>query len=356
MKKPYELIHIETATPKAPESAVLIIYTGGTLGMVYNEDQALVPFDFQNILDEVPSLRNFNLKITVASFNDLIDSSNVSPKHWDDIAGLVEDHYTDYDGFIVIHGTDTMAYTASAISFMLEGLNKPVIFTGAQLPIGAARSDARENLITAIEIASQKLNHRPIVSEVCIYFDNLLLRANRAKKVESVQFDAFQSENYPVLAEAGVIIEYNFSALMQYQAESVLKVRKGIQQEVAILKVFPGISKALVEGILSINGLKGLVIETYGSGNAPTEKWFIAALKKAISKGILILNVSQCMGGKVIQGRYQTSKDLQSIGVFSGSDITSEAAITKLMYVISHADSHESQQNYLVKPLRGEME
>ena len=356
MEKPYLLNHINTATPKAAESAILIIYTGGTLGMVYNENNALVPFDFKHILKAVPSLRNFNLKITVASFKQLIDSSNVNPKHWSDIAGLIADYYQEYDGFIVIHGTDTMAYTASAISFMLEGLNKPVIFTGAQLPIGAARSDARENLITAIEIASQKLNNRPLVSEVCIYFDNLLLRGNRAKKVESVQFDAFQSENYPVLAEAGVIIEYNFAALMPYNPAAVLKLRKDIQQEVAILKIFPGISKGLVEGILSIKNLKGIVMETFGSGNAPTDEWFIHLLKQAIDRGILILNVSQCMGGKVIQGRYQTSENLQAIGVSSGSDITTEAAITKMMYVISHARSLEEQRLYLIKPLRGEME
>ena len=356
MRPFYELTHIDTATPKAPDQSLLIIYTGGTLGMVYNQNGALAPFNFENILEAIPSLRNYNLKLTVASFNELIDSSNVSPTHWEQIATLIEDNYHDIDGFIVIHGTDTMAFTASAISFMLEGLNKPVIFTGSQLPIGAARSDARENLITAIEIASQRIGERPIVSEVCIYFNNLLLRGNRAKKVESVQFDAFQSENYPVLAEAGVIIEYNFSALKSYEPDATLNVRKNLKQEVAILKIFPGMSKTFLESILNSPGLKGLVIETFGAGNAPSNQWFIDLLKEAIDRGLLVVNVSQCMGGKVIQGRYQTSKDLAGIGVISGSDITTEAAITKLMYILSYLDKVDEQRMYLVKPLRGEME
>jgi len=352
----YELTHIDTATPKAPDQSLLIIYTGGTLGMVYNDNGALAPFNFENILEAIPSLRNYNLKLTVASFTELIDSSNVNPTHWAQIATLIEDNYKGIDGFIVIHGTDTMAFTASALSFMLEGLNKPVIFTGSQLPIGAARSDARENLITAIEIASQCIGDRPIVSEVCIYFNNLLLRGNRAKKVESVQFDAFQSENYPVLAEAGVIIEYNFSALKPFEPEATLNVRKNLNQEIAVLKIFPGMSKTFLESVLNSPGLKGLVIETFGAGNAPSNQWFIDLLKEAIEKGLLVVNVSQCMGGKVIQGRYQTSKDLANIGVISGSDITTEAAVTKLMYILSYLSKVEEQRMYLVKPLRGEME
>ena len=351
-----DITHIDTASPLPIDKSVMIIYTGGTLGMVYNEQKALVPFNFEKILEAIPSLKNFNLKLSVASFHELIDSSNVNPLHWKQIAELIEQYYHEIDGFIVIHGTDTMAYTASAISFMLEGLNKPVIFTGSQLPIGAARSDARENLITAIEIASQSLNDRPIVSEVCIYFNNLLLRGNRAKKVESVQFDAFQSENYPVLAEAGVIIEYNFSALKPYEAHAQLNVRKDISQEVAILKIFPGMSPAFVKSVFATPNLKGVVMETFGAGNAPSDRWFIELIQEAIDRGILILNVSQCMGGKVIQGRYQTSKELETMGVCSGSDITTEAAVAKLMYILSYVQSTEERRMYLIKALRGEME
>ncbi|MFQ3214394.1 MAG: L-asparaginase [Marivirga sp.] len=356
MKDFYELITLTTAAPKAPNKSLMIIYTGGTLGMVYDDQQSLVPFNFENILEALPSLRNFNLHLKVAAFSELIDSSNINPKHWAQIAQLIEDNYEQQDGFIVIHGTDTMSFTASALSFMLEGLNKPVIFTGAQLPIGAARSDARENLITAIEIASQSIGNRPIVSEVCIYFNNLLLRGNRSKKVESVQFDAFESENYPVLAEAGVIIEYNFSALKAYDANASLNVRKDLNQEVAVLKIFPGISPRFMKSVLESPGLKGVVLETFGAGNAPSDLWFVELIESAIKKGILILNVSQCVGGKVIQGRYETSKKLEAVGVCGGSDITTEAAITKMMYILSYLTNQTEQRLYLTKSLRGEME
>lgn len=352
----YSFFDIDTALPKAPQSKILIIYTGGTMGMVFNEQGSLVPFDFSQILSKIPSLSNFDLQLRVVAFDRLIDSSNVNIHNWIEIGKVIFDNYTAFDGFIVIHGTDTMAYSASALSYMLEGLNKPVIFTGSQLPIGAARSDARENLVTAIEIASMQIVSRPFVSEVCIYFNNFLLRGNRSKKVESVQFDAFESENYPVLAEAGVLIEFNQVALKSYDENSSLKMFTDFETNVAILKLFPGISESFLRSFLNIEGLRGLVLETYGSGNAPTYPWFISLLREAIAKGLTVFNVSQCMGGKVIQGRYETSKDLQEIGVLSGSDITTEAAITKLMYVLGKAKDINEVRKYLTMPLRGEMD
>jgi L-asparaginase len=352
----YKTIDINTAAPKAPGSSVLVIYTGGTLGMVYdNEGKSLVPFDFEQIIDKIPELTRFGFKLTVISFNQLIDSANVSPAHWVALATLIEENYALYDGFVIIHGTDTMAYSASALSYLLEDLNKPVIFTGAQLPIGAVRTDARENLITALEMAATKKDGRPIVTEVCILFNNLLLRGNRAKKVESAQFGAFESKNYPALAESGIKIVYNSLVIKPYQPFSKLKVYKKMDTRVAILKLYPGIGQEVMEAIFYLPNLQGVVMETYGSGNAPTDKWFLESIKNAIDRGIIIYNVSQCNGGTVLQGRYETSKTLPTLGVLSGGDITTEAAVTKLMFLLANRDVIGDIKRNLTRPIRGEM-
>ncbi|SFB74571.1 L-asparaginase [Flexibacter flexilis DSM 6793] len=352
----YKTVNINTSAPKPAEASILVIYTGGTLGMVFDEvGKHLVPFDFEQILDKIPELSRFGFSLTVISFNQLIDSANVSPAHWIALATLIEENYAKYNGFVIIHGTDTMAYSASALSFLLENLNKPVILTGAQLPIGAVRTDARENLITALEIAAARKDGRPLVTEVCIYFNNKLLRGNRAKKVESAQFGAFESANYPALAECGIRIDYNSLVIKPYQPFSTLKVYKKMDTRVAILKLFPGVGPEIVESIINLPNLKGVVIETYGSGNAPTESWFIESLKKAINKGIIVYNVSQCNGGTVMQGRYETSKSLMQIGVLSGGDITTEAAVTKLMFLLGNDDSYGDVKRNLTRAIRGEM-
>lgn len=338
----YKQILINTATPDKPKSKVMIIYTGGTFGMAHDANGVLVPFDFALILEHLPTLRNLFLELTVISFNNPIDSSNIQPQHWQTIAKIIFENYQGHDGFVVLHGTDTMAFTASALSFMLSGLTKPVILTGAQLPISEPRSDARENLITSLEIAAAKKEGKAIVPEVCIYFGNELLRGNRAKKTESMHFDAFQSENYPPLAKAGVKIEYN-EAVIQPPAKSELKLHDKLDPSIAILKLFPGITEATVKALLDISGLKAIVLETYGSGNAPTTKWFIDLLKEAISKGVIVLNISQCPGGMVVQGKYETSKVLQEIGVLSGGDMTTEAALTKLMVLLGEYGAKEAK-------------
>lgn len=312
---------------------VLIIYTGGTFGMMYNSEGVLIPFDFASIIQHLPILRNLFLEMTVVSFDPPIDSSNIDPSHWITIGQIIQENYEDNDGFVVLHGTDTMAFTASALSFMLEGLNKPVIFTGAQLPISEPRSDARENLITALEFASARKVGRALIPEVCIYFDYELLRGNRSKKTESMQFDAFDSGNYPPLAKAGVKIDYNFS-LIRPTVAGKLNFRSKLEHNISILKLFPGLTEPIVNSLLNAPGLKAVVLETYGSGNAPTLPWLINELGEAIKKGIIIVNISQCSGGRVLQGRYETSTALESIGVISGADMTTEAAVTKLMLLL----------------------
>jgi len=302
-----------------------------------------VPFEFALILEHLPALRNLSLELTVISFNNPIDSSNIQPAHWQTIAKIIFENYQAHDGFVVLHGTDTMAFTASALSFMLDGLSKPVILTGAQLPISEPRSDARENLITSLEIAAAKKDSEAMVPEVCIYFGDELIRGNRSKKTESMHFDAFQSENYPPLAKAGVKIEYDRTAIHQSLSNETLQLLDKLDPSIAILKLFPGITEATVRALLHIAGLKAIVLETYGSGNAPTTKWFIDLLKETINKGVIVLNISQCPGGMVVQGKYETSKVLQEIGVLSGGDMTTEAALTKLMVLLGEYGAIEAK-------------
>lgn len=351
----YKIVNIKTTASSDPKASVLIIYTGGTLGMVYNEVNSLVPFNFGKIRDIIPSLKQFDLRLTVISFPHPIDSSNVSTTNWGDIGYIIQENYTQYDGFVVLHGTDTMAHTASALSFMLQGLNKPVIFTGSQLPMGLMRSDARENLFTAIEIAAAQQDGRPVVPEVCIYFDSYLLRGNRSKKLRSSHFSAFASENYPALAVAGILIDYNHSAILPYNPDATLRLVSNFDTNVAIMTMFPGISELIVKQILSVEGLRGVVMLTYGSGNAPTEDWFINCLDEAIKRDIVILNVTQCAGGRVLQGRYATSQQLEEVGVVGGSDLTLEAAMVKMMHLLGNHQDADEVKKLLKQPICGEM-
>jgi L-asparaginase len=331
---------------------ILIIYTGGTIGMIHDAKKgSLKPFDFGTITEQLPELKRLNCRIDFHAFKKPIDSSNVQPAFWVDLAKRIEKNYAAHDGFIVLHGTDTMAYTASALSFMLENLGKPVILTGSQLPLGAIRTDAKRNLITTIEVASSET----IVPEVCIYFNHQLFRGNRSEKYTSSKFDAFNSLNYPLLAEAGVNIEFNKDAIAKSVKGKKLKVHTSFDTNVALIKIYPGISKEVIDATLSAKKLKAVVLETFGSGNAPTDKWFIDALKKAIGKGIIILNVSQCSGGTVEQGKYETSVQLKEIGVISGADLTTEAALAKLMFLLGQRLKKKEVVKLLQKNLRGEM-
>ncbi len=353
----YNTFRLDPQSDTPSKISVLVIYTGGTLGMVYDAKEGqLVPFEFEQVLERVPEVRRLSFGIGFLPFDPPIDSANMTPEHWQELARIIFDNYETYDSFVVLHGTDTMAYTASALSFMLEGLDKAVILTGAQLPIGIARSDARENFLTALEIAAARgRDGKPIVSEVCIYFNSVLLRGNRAKKKESSDFNAFHSENYPTLAEAGVSINYNLPYIKSYSGNDNLVLRERLSSEVTFLKMFPGISQAVVQSVLNIKGLKGVVLETFGAGNAPTANWFLAEIRAALDRNLLIFNVSQCDGGHVVQGQYQSSFFMRELGVLSGADCTAEAAITKMMFVLGQTDDHSQQSAMLLRSLRGEM-
>lgn len=337
--------------------SILIIYTGGTIGMKTDAATgALVPFDFGGIYDEFPSLKRLNVAIEVQTLSPVIDSSNVSPENWLTLARLIRDHYHRYDGFVVLHGTDTMSYTASALSFMLENLAKPVVFTGSQIPIGVLRTDGRENLITAIEIAGARRDGRPLVPEVSLYFQNRLFRANRTTKRSAEALNAFRSYNYPPLAEVGVNIAYNLPAIREPEGDlsDALQIAERLGSSVALIKLFPGISESILRATLTAPGLRGVVLETFGAGNAPTSEWFIRLLEEAVACGVLVVNITQCGGGSVSMSLYETGLRLQRAGVLCGHDMTTEAAVTKLMYLLGRDPSVEAVREGMQKSLRGE--
>jgi len=333
---------------------VLLIYTGGTIGMIRDyADGSLRPFDFHNLMSHLPELNQFNLILETAILKNPIDSSNMNPEVWKELLKIIETNYESFDGFVVLHGTDTMAYTASALSFMIDGLSKPIIFTGSQLPIDTIRTDGKENIITAIEIASTYYRGKPRVPEVAVYFEYFLHRANRTTKFSSEHFDAFKSPNYPVLAEANIDIDYKKYALHGGSDKSV-SFRYSLCGEIAVLKMYPGISADMVKRIMLDPKAKAILLETYGAGNAITDKWFVDMLKKAIDQGKIIMNTSQCMLGSVKQGLYETSEHLKKLGIISGGDMTFEASITKLMYVMDRYSSAQSIKKEMEKDLRGE--
>ena len=343
---------------KNDKSAILLIYTGGTIGM--KEDpaiQALRPFNFSQILEEVPELGKFAYRIDSYTFDPIIDSSDVEPAMWLELVGLIEERYDEYDGFVILHGTDTMAYSASALSFMIEGLTKPVIFTGSQLPIGAPRTDGKENLISSVEIAAAKdADGHALVPEVCIYFDNVLMRGNRASKINSDNFRAFRSPNFPPLAEAGISIRYHTLTIRRPGSWGAKPIfHKNLDTRVSILKMHPGITPQIVRTILCGDDTRAVIIETYGAGNAPSKEWFLEIVREASSMEKILINVTQCLAGSVNMDIYATGKCLKDAGVTNGYDSTTESALGKLFYLLGQLTDPAAVKSYMESDLRGDI-
>lgn len=332
------------------KSNILLIYTGGTIGMVKAKNGQLVPFNFNQLLKEIPEIKRLNVNISVSSLKQPIDSSNMNPKVWKELSDIIYKNYTKYDGFVVLHGSDTMAFTASALSFMFQNLDKPIILTGSQLPINMLRTDGKENLITAIEIAA--LNSK--IKEVAIYFEFNLYRGNRTSKINTEDFEAFHSFNYPFLAEIGVNIKINEKALLKSKKKELI-YNSNFSSDVTVLKIFPGISEEVFTHILNTPNLKGLIIETFGAGNAPKLPWVYNSLKDAIKNGITVLNVSQCLGGSVEQTKYETGKHLAEAGVIDCKDMTFESAISKLMFAIENYKTPSKIKKFISTNISGEV-